>query len=155
MSIEERLSELGIVLPEPPAPAAAYVPGIIAGRLAFVSGQLPSVEGQLAAAGKLGRDLTVEEGQAAARIAAINCLGVLKALLGSLDRVEKIVKVTGYVQSADDFCDQHLVVNGASQLLQDVFGSRGQHARAAVGVNSLPLNAACEIELIALIGHEE
>lgn len=149
MSIEQRLAELGITLPEPPPPVAAYVPGVISGNMLYVSGQLPSKAGKLEYTGRLGRDLDVEKGQQAARTAGINCLGVLKSLLGDLDRVQRIVKLTGYVQSADDFFDQPKVVNGASELMQEVFGSIGQHARAAVGVNSLPLNAACEIELIA------
>ncbi len=149
MSIEQRLTELGIVLPEPPAPVAAYVPGVISLKMVYVSGQLPSQAGNLAYTGKLGLDLDIEQGRQAARIAGINCLGVLKALLGDLERVQRIVKLTGYVQSADNFYDQPKVVNGASELMQEVFGNIGQHARAAVGVNSLPLNAACEIELIA------
>lgn len=148
MGIERRLVESGIVLPEPPAPVAAYVPGVICGNMVYVSGQLPSKAGKLAYTGKLGLDLDIEQGRQAARTAGINCLGILKALLGDLDRVRRIVKLTGYVQSADDFYDQPKVVNGASELMQEVFGSIGQHARAAVGVNSLPLNAACEIELI-------
>lgn len=154
MKIEERLSELNIVLLEPPLPVASYLPGIFKNNLIFVSGQLPTRDGKLLATGKLGRDLDIKTGQMAARQAAINCLAVLKALLGNLDRVEQIIKITGYVQSVDDFFEQPQVVNGASNLLQEVFGLRGQHARTAVGVAALPFNAPCEIELIACIKNE-
>lgn len=149
MNIEQKLLELNIVLPEPPPPVAAYVPGIISGNMVYVSGQLPSREGKLQYTGKLGLDLDTQSGQQAARLAGINCLGVLKSLLGDLDRIRRIVKLNGYVQSGPDFYDQPKVINGASELMQEVFGEVGQHARAAVGVNALPLNAACEIELIA------
>jgi len=151
MRAEQRLAELGIELPSPPQPVAAYVPGLIHGDLAFVSGQLPIKNGSLAFTGAVGRDISPEEGYEAARIAAVNCLGILKFLLGDLDRVVRIVKLTGYVQSAEDFHGQPQVINGASELLQAVFGSAGSHARAAVGINALPLNAPCEIELIAAI----
>ncbi|MGE5405731.1 MAG: RidA family protein [Candidatus Saccharibacteria bacterium] len=154
MKVEQKLAELGITLPEAPKPVAAYVPGVITGDLVFVSGQLPTVEGKLSAMGKIGDELTVKDGQKAARRAAINCLGVLKALLGDLDRVQQVVKLTGYVQSANDFYNQPQVVNGASELMQEVFGEKGQHARAAVGVNALPLNAPCEVELIVRISNE-
>lgn len=155
MTVEERLASLGISLPEPPSPVASYLPGVICGDLVFVSGQLPAKQGSLIAKGKVGLDLTEEEGAAAAAQAAVNCLGVLKSLAGSLDNVEQIVKVTGYVQSADDFYAQARVINGASDLLQKVLGEKGRHARAAIGVNSLPLNAPCEIELIARLKGEK
>lgn len=151
MNIEERLSDLGIEIPEAPRPVAAYVPGVVAGNLVFVSGQLPLVRGELLFCGKLGVDLNIEQGAAAARQAVLNCLGVLKALLGDLNRIERIVKITGYVQSGEDFHAQPRVLNGASALLEEIFGERGRHARVAVGVNALPLNAPCEVELIAQI----
>jgi len=151
MDVAGRLKELGIEIPEVSPPLAAYVPAVKAGNLVFVSGQLPMVKGELAFAGKLGRDLTLEQGQEAARLAAVNCLAALFKVIENWDRLEMIVKLTGYIQSADDFSQQPLVLNGASQLMEDVFGSCGRHSRAALGVNALPLNAACEIELIALI----
>jgi enamine deaminase RidA (YjgF/YER057c/UK114 family) len=149
--IEEKLAELGIIVPEPPSPVASYVPGLICGNLIYVSGQLPMKDGKLQVEGVLGRDVSIEAGYDGARQTAINCLGIIKSLVGDLDRVERIVKLTGYVQSAEGFHNQPQVINGASDLLQEVFGQRGRHARVAVGVNTLPLNASCEIELIASI----
>lgn len=154
MKVEEKLVELGIVLPEAPKPVASYVPGVISGNLVFISGQLPTVDGKLTAMGKVGDELTMKDGQKAARRAAINGLSVLKSLVGDLDRVEQVVKLTGYVQSANDFYNQPQVINGASELMQEVFGEKGQHARAAVGVNALPLNAPCEVEFIIRISDE-
>lgn len=151
MDITGRLKELGIVIPEVTPPLAAYVPAVRAGNLVFVSGQLPMFKGELVFSGKMGRDLNLEQGQEAARLAAINCLAALLQAIGSWDKFEMIVKLTGYIQSSDDFTQQPLVLNGASQLMEDIFGSCGRHSRAALGVNALPLNAACEIELIALI----
>lgn len=148
MSIEERLREIGIEIPTPPRPLAAYVPGVVAGRLVYTSGQLPVAGGELRFQGKLGSDIGVEEGAKAARQAVLNCLGVVKSLVGSLDRVERVIKLNGYIQSAEDFYDQARVLDGASELLQQVFGEKGRHARAAIGVNSLPANATCEVELI-------
>lgn len=150
MDVARRLEELGIIIPEVSPPLAAYVPAVKAGNLVFVSGQLPVVKGELAFAGKVGRDLTLEQGQAAARLAGINCLAALYKFIKTWDKLEQIVKITGYIQSTDDFTQQPMVLNGASQLMEDVFGSCGRHSRAALGVNSLPLNSACEIELIAL-----
>lgn len=151
MDVASRLKELGIIIPEVSTPLAAYVPAVKAGNLVFVSGQLPVVKGELAFAGKLGRDLTLEQGREAARLAGINCLAALYKLIETWDKLEKIVKITGYIQSIDDFTQQPMVLNGASQLMEDVFGTCGRHSRTALGVNTLPLNAACEIELIALI----
>jgi len=151
MTIEEKLAAMGIILPEPPAPVASYVPGLVCNNLAFVSGQLPTKDGKLVMEGALGRELSVEEGYITARQAVINCLGVLKSLVGDLDRVERIVRLTAFIQSAPDFHAQPQVANGASDLLQEVFGPRGKHSRVAVGVVSLPLNAPCEIDLIAVI----
>lgn len=149
MSAEQRLKELGIILAEPPQALASYVPGLICGDLAFVSGQLPIKDGVLLWQGKLGRELDLEKGYQAARQAAINCLSVLRWLVGSLDGVAGIVRITGYVQASDDFYQHPQVVNGASDLMEQVFGTSGKHSRVAVGVNSLPLNAPCEIELVA------
>ncbi|MGE5397418.1 MAG: RidA family protein [Chitinophagales bacterium] len=154
MGIDEKLLEMGIKIPEAPRPVASYVPGLICGNLLYVSGQFPLHEGRLLAEGKLGRDVDIESGKAAARQAGINCLGVIKSLIGSLERVERIVKITGYVQSVENFYDQPQVINGVSDLMIEIFEEKGRHARVAVGVNVLPLNAPCEIELIAQIKDE-
>lgn len=151
MSIETRLKELKIAIPEAAKPLAAYVPALKTGEYVYVSGQLPVKDGNLAYAGKLGRDLSVEEGRKAAEICLINCLAALKSCIGSLDDVVRIVKITGYVQSADDFYEQPQVINGASELLEKIFGDQGRHARAAAGVNALPLNAACEVEMVVQV----
>lgn len=145
--VEERLEAAGIVLPEVPVPLAAYVPGVVSGKMVYTSGQLPMASGSLAYKGRLGEDASVEEGYAAARQCAVNCLGVLKSLLGDLDRVTRVVKVVGFVNSAADFEGQPKVLNGASELLQTAFGDAGVHARSAVGVSSLPLGAMCEVEI--------
>lgn len=149
--IEEKLMSLGVVLPAPPASAGSYVPVVIAGSLAFVSGQIPIQDGQLKHKGKVGKDLSIEAGQQAARLCAINGLAQLKHALGSLDRISRFVKVTGYVNCEPSFTDQPKVVNGASDFLVQVFGDNGKHARAAIGVSSLPLDSAVEVEFIAEI----
>jgi enamine deaminase RidA (YjgF/YER057c/UK114 family) len=149
MSIEARLTELGINLPAPPAPAAAYVPVVQTGNLVFVSGQGPVSEGKPVFVGRLGRELDVAQGQAAARLAALNCLAQLKSYLGSLDRVQRVVKLLGFVACTDDFDQQPFVINGASELLEQVFGEKGRHARSAIGTNQLPFSIPVEIELIA------
>lgn len=151
MSVEKRLNELGLVIPEANKPVAAYVPGIKAGEFIYVSGQLPIKEGKVLYQGKLGRDLNIEEGQAAAQLAAINCLAVIKSCISDWENLLQIVKINGYIQSADNFYDQALVLNGASNLLEKIFSEKGKHARAALGVNSLPLNSACEVEMIAMV----
>jgi enamine deaminase RidA (YjgF/YER057c/UK114 family) len=149
MQIEERLAELGLSLPEPPKPVAAYVPCVRAGSLVVVSGQLPMVEGALTAVGKVPSQVSVEDAQAAARQCALNGLAVLKAELGgNWSALGHVVRLGVFVQSDDDFAGQPQVANGASELMQQVFGESGRHARAAVGVNSLPLNAAVEVELM-------
>ena len=142
-NIETRLAELGIALPEPAAPVASYVPVVIAGGLAHVSGQLPFVGGQLVT-GRLGEDVSLEQGTAAAHACGLMILAQLKAALGSLDRVERIVKLGVFVNSSASFTDQPKVANGASELMADVFGDSGRHARSAVGVPVLPLGAAVE-----------
>lgn len=146
---EERLASKGIELPDPPKPAGAYVPSVRVQNLIFVAGQIPFVGGVLKYKGKVGSDLTVEDGYQAARICALNALGILKSELGSLDMVARIVRVAGFVNCNNDFVDQPKVVNGASDLLVAVFGERGKHARIAVGANTLPLDAAVEVEILA------
>ncbi len=149
--IEEKLSSLGITLPSPPAPAGSYVHVAIAGNLAFVSGQIPVEAGQVKFRGKVGKDMPVEDGQEAARLCTINALSQLKAKLGSLDKIKQIVKVIGFVNCGESFADQPKVINGASDLLIQVFGEKGMHARAALGVSSLPLHSAVEVEFIVEI----
>lgn len=148
MSFEARLQELGIQLPVAPKPVAAYVPAVRSGDLIFTSGQLPLVEGKLTAKGKVGGEVTPEEGYQAARTAVLNALAVVKSVAGSLDRVTRVVKATVFVASAAGFTAQPQVANGASELLQQIFGEAGQHARSAVGVAELPLDAPVEIELV-------
>jgi len=151
MDIASKLQELGIIIPEISKPLAAYVPGLVAGEIIYVSGQLPSQAGEIIYAGKVGQELTVEQGQEAARLAVINCLAVLQNYLQDWSKLVQIVKITGYVQSSPDCYEQAKVLNGASELLEQIFGEQGRHARAAVGVAALPLNAACEVEMIAQI----
>lgn len=149
-AIESRLAELGLTLPEPAAPVAAYVPVVVAGGLAHVSGQLPFVEGQLVT-GRLGEDVALEAGIEAAQACAVMILAQLKAALGSLDRVERVVKLGAFVNSTGDFTDQPKVANGASELMVAVFGEEGKHARSAVGVPVLPLGAAVEVDAIVAV----
>lgn len=146
--IENRLKELGIVLPEAATPKYAYVPVVVDGGMAYVSGQLPWIEGRLAATGRLGEAVDVATAAAAARHCALQGLAALRAAVGSLDRVRRVVKVTGFVASAPDFHDQPSVIDGASRLLGEVFGDAGRHARSAVGVAALPRGASVEVEFI-------
>lgn len=150
MSIEAKLAELGITLPEAAAPVASYVPVVVAGGLAHVSGQLPFIDGKLVT-GRLGEDVALDQGAAAARACGLMILAQLKAALGSLDRVERIVKLGAFVNSAGDFTDQPKVANGVSDLMLEVFGDAGRHARAAVGVPALPLGAAVEVDAIVAV----
>ena len=150
MSIDQRLAELGIELPTPAAPVAAYVPVVVAGGMAYVSGQLPFVGGQLVT-GRLGDDVSLEQGTAAAQACGLMILAQLKATLGSLDRVERVVKLGAFVNSTMDFTDQPKVANGASELMAQVFGEAGKHARSAVGVPVLPLGAAVEVDAIVAV----
>jgi len=147
VSVSDRLAELGIELPEVVAPLAAYVPAVRTGNLVYTSGQLPMQSGQLPAEGKVGADVSVEDGKALARICGLNALAAVHALVG-IDSVVRIVKVVGFVASAPGFNGQPAVINGASELLGEVFGPAGAHARSAVGVSELPLNAPVEVELI-------
>lgn len=144
--IESRLAELGLQLPEAPAPAGNYVPYVISGNLVFVSGQVPKAEGGLIV-GKLGADMSIEQGQAAARLCALHLLGQVKAACGGdLDHLERVVRLGGFVNATPDFGDHPAVINGASDLLGQVLGEAGRHARAAVGSASLPFGVAVEIE---------
>jgi enamine deaminase RidA (YjgF/YER057c/UK114 family) len=150
MTIEERLAELRITLPQAAAPVAAYVPVVIDGRRAYVSGQLPFVNGELVK-GRLGENVPLDDGVAAARACGLMILAQLKAALGSLDRVERIIKLGAFVNSTGEFIDQPRIANGASELMAQVFGDAGKHARSAVGVPVLPLGAAVEVDAIVAI----
>ncbi|MDK2901147.1 MAG: hypothetical protein PWR14_51 [Thermosediminibacterales bacterium] len=151
MSFEKKIKEMGINIPEAPKPVAAYVSAVKIDNYIYTAGQIPFVDGELKYKGKLGKDLSIEEGYEAAKICAINCLGAIKSLIGSLDNIERVVKVTGFVNSAGGFNQQPKVVNGASEFLGQVFGETGSHARSAVGVNELPMDAAVEIEMIVKV----
>ena len=147
MTPEEKITQLGLSLPPAPKPAGLYQPFVVAGKLAFLSGQVSKdAEGKILA-GKVGKDLSLLEGQTAARFAALNALSVMKHLIG-FEKINRVVKMTGFVQAAPDFYEIPAVVNGASELLAEVLGDRGAHARSAVGMANLPMNAAVEIELI-------
>jgi len=148
MSAERRLADLGITVPTLPPPVAAYVPAVRTGRIVYASGQTPTIDGVLQVRGKLGDGVSVEEGRGAARLAALNCLAEVRGLLGSLDDVSRVVRLTGYVASAPGFGEQPAVMNGASQLIEEVFGEAGRHARSAIGVAELPFGAPVEVELI-------
>ena len=147
MSVAQRLAELGLQLPPVAAPVASYVPAVRSGSLVYTSGQLPMVDGVLPAVGKVGALVTPEQAKDLARTCALNALAAIDALVG-LDNVVKVVKVVGFVASSPDFTGQPAVVNGASELLADVFGAAGVHARSAVGVAALPLDAPVEVELV-------
>jgi enamine deaminase RidA (YjgF/YER057c/UK114 family) len=149
--IDEKLALLNIILPSPPKPAGSYVPVVITGKLAFVSGQIPIKDGKVTFLGKVPKDISVEETQKAAKLCIINALSHLKNELGSLDRISKIVRVSGFVNSTPEFIDQPKVINAASDLLYEIFGSKGQHSRIAIGVASLPQNSCVEIDIIAEI----
>lgn len=149
--IDEKLASLNIVLPSPPKPAGSYVPVVITGKLAFVSGQIPIKDGKIEFLGKIPQDLSIEEAQKAAKLCIINALAQLKNELGNLDRVSKIVRVSGFVNSTQEFSEQPKIINAASDLLYEIFGSKGQHSRIAIGVTSLPLNSCVEIDMIVEI----
>ncbi|AGN17948.1 hypothetical protein, similar to endoribonuclease L-PSP [Corynebacterium glutamicum MB001] len=149
-SNSERLAELGISLPSVAAPVAAYVPAIQTGNQVWTSGQLPFVDGQLPATGKVGAEVSAEDAEKLARAAALNALAAIDALVG-IDKVTRVLKIVGFVASADDFSGQPAVVNGASNLMGEVFGEAGAHARSAVGVAELPLNSPVEVEVIVEI----
>lgn len=147
-SPEQKLSELGITLPTPAKPVAAYVPFVMTGDLLFISGQLNMVDGKIAQTGIVGKDATVDDAVAAAKLCAINILAQTKAALGDLSRVKQIVKLGGFVACCEDFTEHPKVINGASELMEKIFGEAGKHARFAVGVESLPLNAVVEIDAV-------
>ena len=147
-TVDARLAELGITVPAAAAPAANYVPVVRSGAMLYISGQLPMADGKVTSTGKLGDDVTIETGQEAAKLCALNIVAQAKAALGDLDRVARVVKLVGFVNSTPDFVDQPKVVNGASDFMVAVFGDAGRHARSAVGVAALPFGAAVEVEAI-------
>jgi enamine deaminase RidA (YjgF/YER057c/UK114 family) len=147
-SIDDKLAELGLTLPDVAKPAGAYVPALISGNLVFTAGQLPSTAGVLPATGKVGAEVSPEDAKQYARVCVLNGLAAAKGVIGSLDRIVKVVKVVGFVSSDPGFTGQPGVINGASELLGEIFGDAGAHARSAVGVAALPLDAPVEIEFI-------
>jgi enamine deaminase RidA (YjgF/YER057c/UK114 family) len=151
MSVADRLQELGLTLPKAPVPVANYVPARQFGNLVFASGQTPTIDGVLTMRGKLGDGITVEQGQEGARLSVLNCLATVAELIGDLDRVEAVLKMTGYVASAPGFVDQPVVINGASVLLEQVLGDAGKHARAAIGLAELPGGAPVEVDLVLAV----
>jgi enamine deaminase RidA (YjgF/YER057c/UK114 family) len=153
MSIEDKLKSLGLSLPPAPAPAANYVPFVLEGNLLFIAGQIPrAADGSLPFKGKVGKELTEQQGYEAARLCALNCLAQVKAALGSLDKVKRVAQVRGFVNCADGFANQPEVINGASDLIIELFGDKGRHARAAVGANALPRDVATEVEMLLIVG---
>lgn len=149
MLIEQKIKELGYELAEAPKPLAAYVPCVQSGNLVFTAGQLPIVNDELKYSGQIGKDISEADGNKASEISLLNCLSAIKGIIGDLDKIKRIVKLTAFIASPIDFYKQPAVANGASELLLKIFGDDGKHARSAVGVPSLPLNAAVEIEMIA------
>ena len=150
MRIEQELGKLGFTLPTP-KPLAAYVPAVRSGNLVFTAGQGPTVDGKAKFTGKLGRELTEEQGYQAAQICVVNCLACVKGVIGDLDKVERVVKLLGFVASVDGFTRQPWVMNGASELLIKLFGDRGKHARSAIGTNQLPLDIPVEVEIVVQV----
>ncbi|MDN5806298.1 MAG: RidA family protein [Brevibacterium sp.] len=144
----DRIAELGLTLPDIAAPAGAYVPALRAGNYVYTSGQLPVVDGKLPATGHIGSDVDLETGYELARTAGLNALAAIAGVIGDLDKIVRVVKVTGFVNSADDFTQQPSVINGVSELYGEIFGDRGQHTRSAVGVNTLPLGTPVEVEVV-------
>ncbi|HCG55440.1 MULTISPECIES: RidA family protein [Brevibacterium] len=144
----DRIAELGLTLPDVATPAGAYVPALRTGNYVYTSGQLPVVDGKLPATGHIGSDVDLETGYDLARTAGLNALAAIAGVIGDLDRIVRVVKVTGFVNSADDFTQQPSVINGVSELYGEIFGDRGQHTRSAVGVNTLPLGTPVEVEVV-------
>ncbi len=149
MKPSEKLASLGLKLPQMPAPIGSYIPGTRTGKLILTSGQLPFVDGKLTATGKVGKDLTLEQANAAARQAGLNALSIAAQTSGGIDKIGRIVRLAVFVNSAPGFFDQPKVANGASDLMVEIFGEAGRHVRAAVGASELPMNAAVEVELVA------
>ena len=152
MSAEKKLKELGIALPQAPKPLANYVPAVRVGNLLFVSGHGPYNDGKAITSGKLGKELTIEQGYQTACNVALNCLASVKGTIGDLDKVKRVVKLLGMVNCTEDFKDQPKVINGASDLLAEIFGDAGKHARSAVGMQALPNGIPVEIEMILEVG---
>jgi enamine deaminase RidA (YjgF/YER057c/UK114 family) len=150
MRIEQELESLGFALTAP-KPLPTFVPAVKVGNLVWTAGQAPTVDGTIMYSGKVGRDLTVEEGYKAAELCIVNCLACVKSVIGDLDKIERIVKLLGFVASADGFTRQPLVINGASELLLKLYGDKGQHARSAIGTNELPQSIPVEIEMIVQV----
>ena len=148
MRVEQELARLELKLPEPVAPVANYIGAVRVGSLLFVSGHGPRMDGKLIFQGKVGRDLTIEQGYEAARLVMLNCLGTIKREIGDLDKVERIVKLLGFVNAQEGFRESPKVINGASDLLVQLYGEKGRHARSAIGVAALPMDIAVEIEMI-------
>jgi enamine deaminase RidA (YjgF/YER057c/UK114 family) len=149
--IEEKIKELGFQLPDAPKPVAAYLPALKINNLVFTAGQIPSVKGELKYKGKLGKDIMIDEGRKAAETCALNCLAAVKGVIEDLNKIEQVVKLTVFVNSTESFINQPQVANGASELLEKIFGENGKHVRSAVGVSELPLNASVEIEMIVKV----
>jgi len=145
---EEKIQQMGITIPAAAKPLAAYIPALQIGNLVMTSGQVPVSEGVVKYQGKVGKDITEEEGEEAAKLCALNCLSAIKSVIGNLDKIKRVVKLTVFVNSAEGFTAQPKVANGASEFVVKVFGEAGKHARSAVGVSELPLNSAVEIEMI-------
>ena len=149
--IDEKLALLNINLPNPPKPAGSYVPVVTTGKILFVSGQIPIKDGKVAYLGKVPKEISLEEAQAAAKLCIINALAQIKNEIGSLDKISKIVRLSGFVNSTPEFTEQPKIINAASDFLYEIFGLQGQHSRIAIGVTSLPLNSCVEIDMVAEI----
>ena len=149
--VEDKIKELGVTLPQTPKPVAAYIPALQTGNYVYTSGQIPLQDGKLKYTGKIGSEFSLEEGQKAAELCALNGLSAIKSVIGDLDKIDRVIKVTVFVNSAGGFTDQSKVANGASEFLGKVFGEKGKHVRSAVGVNELPLNSAVEVEMIVKV----
>ena len=151
--IEKRLKELGIIIPNAPKPAGSYIPVVLSGKLAFVSGQIPIKDGQVVYQGKVGDAQSIDDAQEAAKLCVINGLAQIEAYCGTLDNLEKIIKISGFVNSIKDFTEHPKVINAASDLLMKIFDEKGRHSRIAIGVSSLPLNATVEIDMVVEIAN--
>ncbi len=150
MRVEQELEKMGFVLPTP-KPVAAYIPAVRVGDLVFTAGQGPTLDGKAAFVGKLGREVTEEQGYKAAQLCIVNCLACVKSVIGDLDKIEQVVKLLGFVASVDGFARQPWVMNGASELLITLFGDKGKHARSAIGTNQLPMGIPVEVEMIVKV----